>query len=544
MLIRRTVISAVLAAIVLVACLRVIDTYPTFNHTHDAAAHIAAGLQWLQDGEFNLETMHPPLARVSVAVGPYLKGARNPDEGGLYPKGLSALHDGGDYWGTLAAARAGILPFLALIILTAFLWGNAIDGAVTGLIAAAVASLLPPLLGNAGVAATDVVVASLIPLALLAFWRWLAEPRSLRRVVFMGSTVALAVLAKFTATIFIMAGATGIFVYELVSRESPRPRVGSAVIGIVWAAVVAFVVIWGGYRFSVGTVKETSPARIEQGIDLVFGAGGVRHDLVAEAADWTIPAPELPAGLLMAMRKGAIGHASYFMGENAKGGWPGFFPIALAVKTPISVLVLMLAGVIGILTRKRFRRGALPLTIAIALLLSVIPSPVALGVRHVLPIYPFLAVIAAIGLIFLARLARATAAIGAGLVVWLIIETSLVHPDYLSYMNVFGKDKEPPVLINADLDWGQDLARLSRRLDELGVESVNICWPWTARLDDQGLGGAIEIEPYQIPSGWTALSITCIYRGNRSKPYDQYAWAKGIDDYELVGNTIRLYRLP
>jgi len=114
----------------------------------------------------------------------------------------------------------------------------------------------------------------------------------------------------------------------------------------------------------------------------------------------------------------------------------------------------------------------------------------------------------------------------------------------LPWFNLLAADREPPVLLDSDYDWGQDLSRLSRRLDELAIERINLCWPWTTRLEQHISADVVRMEPYQIPSGWTAVSITCIYQGDRREPFDKYAWVNGIEDYELVGKTIRLFRLP
>src|SRR5580700_8376617 len=57
--------SLLLAAVaVLIATLRIVATYPVFNHTIDEPAHIACGMEWLSKGTYRLEPQHPPLARV------------------------------------------------------------------------------------------------------------------------------------------------------------------------------------------------------------------------------------------------------------------------------------------------------------------------------------------------------------------------------------------------------------------------------------------------------------------------------------------------
>jgi len=54
------------------AVVRVVSTYTVFNSTYDEPVHIACGMEWLQWGSSTCELQHPPLARVAVALGPFL----------------------------------------------------------------------------------------------------------------------------------------------------------------------------------------------------------------------------------------------------------------------------------------------------------------------------------------------------------------------------------------------------------------------------------------------------------------------------------------
>ena len=53
---------------------RIIDAYQSVSITADERQHISAGVQWLVDGAYNYEELHPPLARVFVALLPHLSG--------------------------------------------------------------------------------------------------------------------------------------------------------------------------------------------------------------------------------------------------------------------------------------------------------------------------------------------------------------------------------------------------------------------------------------------------------------------------------------
>ena len=85
----------------------------------------------------------------------------------------------------------------------------------------------------------------------------------------------------------------------------------------------------------------------------------------------------------------------------------------------------------------------------------------------------------------------------------------LAHPDYLAYFNELAGSRPENVLLDSDLDWGQDMKRLAKRLREEGAKYLTFT-PFT----DPGLLQALGFPPVRlsdvpIPSpGWNAVSLT------------------------------------
>ena len=108
-----------LALVTLLALGLAASTWHVFDQTWDEPEHLAAGLALLDRGHYVYDIQHPPLARLLLAVGPYLAGARSqgktPPDG--KPEGLAILYGSGHYDLYLTLARAGALPFLALLVL-------------------------------------------------------------------------------------------------------------------------------------------------------------------------------------------------------------------------------------------------------------------------------------------------------------------------------------------------------------------------------------------------------------------------------------------
>ena len=96
------------------------------------------------------------------------------------------------------------------------------------------------------------------------------------------------------------------------------------------------------------------------------------------------------------------------------------------------------------------------------------------------------------------------------LVAWVAISGMAHHPDYLSYFNELGGDHPERIVVDSDLDWGQNIVRLSRRLKDLNATQVAFTdfnlrpknlmyWP--------GLPPVQEINPLRPTVGWSAVGV-------------------------------------
>ena len=118
--------------LIAIAVARIAATYTVFNATYDEPVHVTCGMEWLQWGTYTCEPQHPPLARIAVALGPFLKGLRlagrlnAPDQRqkSLYEEGNAILYSEGHYWSNLTWARLGTLPFLVLLCVITFQWAR------------------------------------------------------------------------------------------------------------------------------------------------------------------------------------------------------------------------------------------------------------------------------------------------------------------------------------------------------------------------------------------------------------------------------------
>jgi len=162
--------------------------------------------------------------------------------------------------------------------------------------------------------------------------------------------------------------------------------------------------------------------------------------------------------------------------------WRYFLEIML-IKTPASTLGLFLIGLFVFIRSKRCwldkSLAILPplafLTVASAL------NHINIGVRHVLPVYPFLFLIAGSSAtlinnarnVFMKRLLIALVLGAFGI---LLIRNLKVYPHYLSYFNEFVGSAENGAKLTADSNilWGQDNKQLVALVKKLKIPQVAI----------------------------------------------------------------------
>ena len=123
----------IVLALIALGCFRIARTYSVFNQTYDEPLHVACGLELLSKGTYTYEYLHPPLARMMVALGPYLKGVRPQSIQERWDEGNAVLRAGNDYWTNLTLARVGNLPFYILACVVVYLWSRRWFGQRTAL---------------------------------------------------------------------------------------------------------------------------------------------------------------------------------------------------------------------------------------------------------------------------------------------------------------------------------------------------------------------------------------------------------------------------
>ncbi|MBI3665983.1 MAG: glycosyltransferase family 39 protein [Acidobacteria bacterium] len=530
---KRAAAPVVLAALILIFCVRSYSTFRVFNDTADEAVHIACGLEVWQHGRYTIEAQHPPLARMVMALPAFLAGLRE-----RHPEPLWTGAGRDFYWCTLSLSRLGNLIFAPFLIVYLYLWGRRLYGPAAGLGAAALASFSPNLLAHVSLATLDFGAATAVFVSCYYFWRWSEQP-GLRNCVAAAAAFGIAALTKFSAIVFIPPIAVAYFLlarWNKGGRSEPARWYAAARRGVVFLAAF-FVVVWAGYLFEVGPLPPAHfvptagsfAKRAVQAVEQVVNHRG-------------LPAPRFLRGVLEVAAHNSQGHQCYLLGHLGQLGWWYYFPVALAVKTTIPLLLLVaLAAVLRIRTGGQSGTcpALYPLLSAALLLAAAMPSNLNMGIRHVLAIYPFFALAAAslfAGPRWLMSLALA-------LGFWHGAESLIAHPDYLAYFNQIARSREEEFLLDSNLDWGQDLERLRRYLNEKQVKTVYLSY--FGRANPSSLLDVREIRPLPPdlrPAGWVAVSRAHI-AGMALQGYN-LGWLKAYRPVARIGKSILVYYFP
>jgi len=517
----------VFLGLVAIASIRIVSTYNVFNHTIDEPAHIACGMEWLSKGIYHYESQHPPLTRVAAALGPFLMGVRSYSRPAMYQEGAAVLYRDGHYERNLALARLGILPFFWIASFVVYLWARKYFDEPVVTLAVLFFTFLPPILAHAGLATTDMGLTAFVGASFLSGLVWIEKP-TLGHGALFGACTGLAVVSKFSSLPFLPCAMAAALVWYAALEKPSRARILSAlrpaIPSLCLAVLVACLLIWATYRFSFGKVWFTSI-----------------H----------LPAPELFDGIRAVARHNSEGHPAYLLGQRSNSGWWYYYFVVLAVKTPLPFLALLLFGAV-LCWRKSSQRGAwLALAFSCGIVFFSLFSRINIGVRHILPVYIGFSIVAAVGAGRLLELSRSEkwAAWGLGiLVVWMVVGSALSHPDYLPYFNEFAGDSPERILVDSDLDWGQDMKRLGQRLRELGARQVTFNPFIIAYLEAyHGFPPIQPTDPVNPSPGWNAVSLT-VLKTARLGLYDEHPevelWPDQIKPTEKVSKGVWLWYVP
>ncbi len=525
------------------------------SSTMDEQNHLTRGLTFLASGDPRFSLEHPPLINLISALPvaalldvvipfdlPYWEWR----EGWYGMADFLFWRAGNNPHHILFLGRLPILFLTMGLGLTGYhfarqLWGK---NRLTGLTALVFLLFDPNILAHGRYSSTDLGGALFVTLAFWALWRmWRADGWRVGRAGLSALMMGLAFGSKLSALIFVPIW-LGLATLPLFDFENERRAAWRRLNQTVVAGLASIVVVWAIFGFEWGRMAFQSEAL--QRLNQYAGA-----------------MPTFFAGIEQILFLSGGGRPSYLNGNFSNNGFYAYFPVAFAVKTPLLALALFISAALFAMANSSSRKRALFLLLPAAAYFAVtVGSAINIGYRHLLPILPLLYLLVP-ALIAYLKVKKPAWMPAVGLVAGLFLANTLsIHPHYLSYFNRLGGGAANGgrILIDSNIDWGQDLARLQQWMTENGEPSVKLSYfgsanpaaylkkyqPLPGLTHHHELWWDLPFDPKQPEPGIYAISVSNLFgeiplQILEEKTVFAYFRARLPDD--RIGYSIWIYRV-
>jgi 4-amino-4-deoxy-L-arabinose transferase-like glycosyltransferase len=556
----RRLVGVVLVVFMAVFTAMRLYSYTQKSATYDEPLHLTAGYAALSAGDFRVDPTHPPFLRMWAAL-PLLFGGAPPidvrpidrdvpekwlDRGFNFARAY--LYGTGRADDLLYRARFMTVLLALLLGILVFAWVRDILGLTPAVLALAFYTVSPNLTAHASLVTTDLGITCFAFAAVYALWRHLQRPTRLNRAMLLVS-VSLAVISKFSG-VLVPVVVVLLLMFAVFRRAITPSRAVRAAASMAFSIYVAIWAVYG-FRYTPGSSA-----------DWVFHAErheAVRADdsLTQRALLWVDQQHLLPNAFaqgLIVSTVSARARPSFLAGEYSTSGWWWYFPFAFVVKTPVPQLALLGWGLaVFALRRTKGRISPAFLLVPIAVFFAAaMMSAINLGLRHLLPILPFVLIIVAVAATHLLSAGRAARVSLALLVAFWVVQFGSVYPNSLTFFNLLagGPVHGASLLTDSNIDWGQHLKQLKKWMDKEGVTHVNLGYfgsadPSYYRIAHTPLPSTLSVDgaPPKLP-GYVAVSATTqagVYLPPEWRLF--YRALRGVTPTARIGNSINVYWL-
>jgi hypothetical protein len=484
--------------------------------TFDEGSHLPAGYTHLALGDHRLNPEQPPLVKLLAAV-PLLAVApemRADDpawaRGRQWEFGRRFLYVWNDADRLLLLGRLAVLTLTLLLVSALFLRARRMGGPAAGTATLALAVLSPDLLAHGNLVTTDVGLALFVFLTVAAFER-LTERATWGRLVATGLAAGAALATKFSGLmlgpVLLALGAVAVWgerplesalVGPAHAVEGTGRRVRLVLALLLAIGALALLVVWASYGFR-GALSPDPTVRAAQRAVLEEPPERAWQAVAVGAADAGLLPEDYVRGLLFVMEHSER-RRTFLLGRLSDDGFPHYFLVTFLLKSPIPLLILTLVALVRIprLPPRTVAFVWAPVVIYLGLTMG---RGLQIGHRHLLPILPFLLLAAGESAAAVWRWRRPVGlTLCALLGAWYATGTLANHPHHLAYFNELGggPTRGWRLLVDSNLDWGQDLKRLKAWMDAHGVTQVKLSYFGSASPSYYGIH-AERLPGYSAP---------------------------------------------
>jgi hypothetical protein len=510
----------------------------------EVAHHIPSGYIYLTKHDLRFATDSPPLARYIAALPMLFMDINLPGEKtfwrredrGEFAREFFNLNIG-KYKDILKYSRTMILMLSMFGGLILYLWTKSLYSKRAGILTLFLYCLSPNILAHARLATTDVVVTVFILLFAYMFWQFLQSP-GYGKAVIAGIFFGLALLSKYSALLILPI--ILVFFFIMVPKQVRVKKV--AILFLVFG-FSSFLTLWAGYGFEVAPLlADTLRA---QDKFLIFKDFCSRFcpfysDTLLNKILYSLPVPlsSYILGVLGVIKHGADGHSFFFLGNYYMHGLPCYYIVAFLIKTPLALIIAFLSGVLLAIKKKPKIADYYMLSFITVFFIAASFSKLQLGIRYILPIYPFCFIIAGRFLDISLPKRFFYKIFAVLLLIWYSISSFFIWPDYIAYFNelIGGSKNGYKYLRDSGLDWGQDLPALKEYMDKNGVEQIRLAYhgegmPETYGINYNEIKDKERIAPDKNVYAISVMSLDSIQWTKNHKPISRAGYSIFIYDF-------------
>jgi len=446
--------------------------------TVDEFAHVPAGVAAWRQGRTDLYRSNPPLLKLVLAA----PLALDPDVAapvalepplvwGPWEYGQRFMNANRErYLALMWRPRCIAVAFALFAAGVVFRWAREVFDVRAASVVTSLFLLCPNILAHGHLATIDMGALASTVLAMYAL-RWAYLRPTHARLLACGAALGLALAVKFLGVLLLPAFLLLALAHRWRAERPAAWKLARVAADLAWMLGAALVVVNASVAF--------------QGSFGPLGDFALRSrfatSLQGALPGW-LPVP-LPREYVLGFdgAKAISEHGefgSYLLGRWSEHGWWYYNLVALGVKLPLAILLLLaMAGPFWWRSRiDRIELLSMLVPLATLVLLFSTASNLNIGLRHVLPALPFLFLL--LGPIFLASTSplrgRASAVLAAAALLAGVHNVAALHPDYLTFFNAIagGPSRGSAWLLDSNLDWGQDLYRVPDAVAKLDPDAA------------------------------------------------------------------------
>lgn len=460
--------------------------------TIDEPFHILAGYRYWQCGDYGINPEHPPLLKLLATlpirsqtfIEPSSKcGSKITDKYTGFLTGFQFLSRNGVDQILIPARLAASLMSILLAVLV-FLAAREMFEKPVAFVALTLLVFEPNLIAHGSLVTTDMAVTAMMFAAVYALYRYRRKP-SVPRLLLTGLAVGLMLASKHSGILMLPILFVLLFVDILLARKRNKAetetRLSRSLLNnvAVYTAIflIGLTVLWATYRFRYYALPGATSATVSL-VDFFKESNDpeAAQKLSGKTVKLIGRIHIFPESYVYGMADiVAFGvRPTYMLGKLYPRAQWFYFPLMFPIKTSIVLLLLLpLALLTRNLYRKHPREMLFLLMPSLAYFAICLTSGLNMGIRHILPVYPFFIVIAAAGACTLARKYRVFFYALVVLLLFHAFTAVQTAPNYIAFSNDLWGGTNSTYHFTSDVDWGQNLKIIDEYLKK---EDIHDCW--------------------------------------------------------------------